>query len=127
MSENSDLIGGAYAAFDRGDVPAIAAIVEDGAEWTSTESLPQGGSFSGPEGATQFFQGIGAKWENLDVEVEEMVDAGDQVVAVGRADGKLKDGDSAGYGFSHVFAISDGKIARFREFAAPDEALRTSS
>jgi ketosteroid isomerase-like protein len=58
MSQNTDAINGAYEAFASGDVAAIMAIVEDGAEWVSTESLPQGGSFKGPEGAGQFFHGV---------------------------------------------------------------------
>lgn len=57
------------------------------------------------------------------MEIDELLDAGDHVVGVGQANGKLSDGDSAGYGFSHVFTMNDGKIAGFREYADPDEAL----
>ena len=127
MSENTDAINGAYDAFARGDVAAIVAIVEDGAAWVSTESLPQGGTFNGPDGASQFFQGVGEAWKALDVEVDELLDAGDHVVGVGTARGELRDGDTAGYGFAHVFAMNDGKIAGFHEYAAPDGALRSTS
>jgi ketosteroid isomerase-like protein len=124
ISQNTEAVNGAYEAFASGDVPAIVAIVEDGAEWVSTASLPQGGSFSGPDGAAQFFQGVGEAWEELNVEVDDLLDAGDHVVGVGRANGKLRNGNSAGYGFTHIFTMNDGKIARFREHADPDETLR---
>jgi uncharacterized protein len=124
MSQNTEAINGAYESFAKGDVPAIVAIVEEGAEWISTSSLPQGGSFNGPAGAGQFFQGVGDSWEELNVEIDDLLDAGDHVVGVGKANGKLSDGDSAGYRFSHVFVMNDGKIAGFREYADPDETLR---
>ena len=124
MSQNTEAVNGAYEAFARGDVPAIVAIVEDGAEWVSTESLPQGGSFSGPDGAAQFFQGVAEAWEELNVEIDDLLDAGDHVVGLGRGKGKLRDGDSAGYGFTQVFTMNAGKIAGFREYADPDETLR---
>src|SRR5262249_5903728 len=126
MSQNTEAISGAYEAFARGDVQAIVGIVEPGADWDSTESLPQGGSFSGPDGVLEFFQGVGEAWEELDLELDELLDAGDRVVGIGRANGKLRDGDRAGYGFSQVFAMSDGRITGFHEYAAPDEALRAA-
>ncbi len=124
MSKNTDAISGAYEAFGSADIPAIVAIVADGAPWVSTESLPQGGSFSGPDGAAEFFQRVGEAWEDLDVSIDELLDAGEHVVAVGKGEGKLRDGGPAGYGFVHVFAMNDGKIAGFQEYAAPDERLR---
>ena len=34
MGANADLVRGAYAAFARGDIPAIVALVDDQADWT---------------------------------------------------------------------------------------------
>jgi ketosteroid isomerase-like protein len=104
----------------------IVAIVEDGAAWHSTESLRQGGTVNGPDGVSQFFQGIGEAWKELDLEIDELLDAGDHVAGVGKAQGELRDGGTAGYGFAHVFAMNDGEIAGFHEYAAPDETLRST-
>jgi uncharacterized protein len=124
MSQNTDAINGAYQAFASGDVPSIVAIVDDGADWVCPASLPQGGSFKGPDGAAQFFQGLGESWQELNVELDDLLDAGDHVIGVGRGSGTLKDGDSAGYAFTHLFTMRDGKIAAFHEYADPDETLR---
>ena len=86
----------------------------------------QGGSYSGPEGVGQFFQAVGGAWDGLQVEIEDLVESGDKVVGVGSARGELKGSGPAGYGFVHVFELSDGKIARFREYAAPDETVRNA-
>lgn len=48
----------------------------------------------------------------------------DDVVAVGRANGTLRNEGDAGYGFAHVFTLSDGRITRFRDYADPDATLR---
>ncbi len=124
MAENADVVNGAYEAFGKGDIPGVVEAVDGDVKWESTESLPQGGSYSGQEGVVQFFEGVGRAWDGLQVEIEDLLDCGDHVVAVGRAEGELKGTGSSGYGFVHVFTLSGGKIVRFREYAAPDEALR---
>jgi ketosteroid isomerase-like protein len=47
------------------------------------------------------------------------------VVGVGQANGQLRGSGPAGYRFAHVFTMSDGKIVHFREYADPDEVLRS--
>ena len=126
MAENADVIKGAYESFGNGDIPGVVERVDPSVQWDSTESLPQGGSYSGPDGVGQFFQAVGGAWDGLEVEIEDLVESGDKVVAMGSAKGQLVGSGQAGYGFVHVFELSDGKIARFREYAAPDQVVRDS-
>ncbi len=123
MSSNVDAVTGAYENFDRGDVPAVVAAVDDAVEWDSPDCLPQGGSFTGPAGVGTFFEAIGAYWEELEIDIDQILDAGDEVVAIGSGKGTLSGGDPAGYKFAHVFTLGRGKIIRFREYADPDERL----
>ena len=124
MAENTDVINGAYASFAKGDIPGVVATVDGGVNWDSTESLPQGGSYSGPDGVSRFFEAVGGAWDGLEVEIEDVVESGDRVVAIGTARGELRGSGAAGYGFVHVFDLDGGKIVRFREYAAPDETVR---
>lgn len=123
MAENTEVVNGAYESFGKGDIPGLVESVDGSVQWDSTESLPQGGSYSGQDGVVQFFEAVGGAWDGLEVEIEEVVESGDKVVAVGSAKGELKGSGSAGYGFVHVFELSGGKIVRFREFAAPDQTV----
>ncbi len=51
------------------------------------------------------------------MEVEELIDAGDQVVALVRAIGRMKDSDAEiDLRYAIVFTIRDGKIATGREY-----------
>jgi ketosteroid isomerase-like protein len=126
MAANADVVNGAYESFGRGDIPGVVETVDEGVQWDSTESLPQGGSYSGQDGVVKFFEAVGGAWDGLQIELEDLLESGDKVVAVGQGQGELKGSGSAGYGFVHVFTLNDGKIVRFREYAAPDEALRGS-
>jgi uncharacterized protein len=127
MSRNTEAIEGAYEAFARDDAGAVIAMVDGDAEWAVTESLPHGGTFHGPDDVAKFFQGIAEKWSNLHLDIDQILDGRTHVVGIGRAHGKLKDGRDAGYGFAHVFEMSDGRITGFQEFAAPDETLRSGA
>jgi ketosteroid isomerase-like protein len=126
MSENADLIRNAYASFQQGDVPGILAVLADRVDWNVTSVLPQAGSWRGRDGAGEFFEKLGSHWADLTIDVEQLLSDGDHVVAIGRAAGRLREhGDAAaGYAFVHVFTVVDGAVARFREWADPDEELR---
>jgi ketosteroid isomerase-like protein len=124
MSENTDLVSGAYEAFERGDIPAVLELLDDRVEWDVTKIVPQGGSWRGREGAAEFFEGIQRYWDELRVQAEQLHDDGSVVTAVGHAAGRLAGGKAAGYHFVHLFTFEGGKVVRFREWADPDEELR---
>ena len=124
MGSNADVINEAYAAFARGDVPGLLDLVDDGVDWVSPATLPHGGHFTGNDGVLAFFQGIGTIWESLTVEAEGVGEAEDNLVlAVVHAHGELRRGSSGAYGAAHAFTVSNGKIARFREYVDLDTAI----
>jgi uncharacterized protein len=124
MGVNAALIEQMYEAFGRGDIPSVVANLSNDVVWSAPATLPQGGHFEGTSGAVQFFQGLGAAWEGLGLDVEGVGEVGaDLVVAVIRADGALRGGGPSGYGAVHVFTIHDGKITRFREYTDLDGPL----
>ena len=116
MSANTKVVQDAYAAFGRGDIPAVIALLDENVEWTSPRVLPHGGEFSGPTQVGKFFEGIGAAWDSLDLDIESVDQAGANVVGVMRAGGTLKSGETRSYAAVHVFEIGNGKIRRFREY-----------
>jgi ketosteroid isomerase-like protein len=126
MSDNAELVKGAYAAFAQADIAGVLGIMGDRVEWDVTAILPQGGSWRGRNAVGEFFENLGSHWADLTVEVERLVSEGDTVVAFGRAAGRLREhGDApAGYAFVHAFTLADGAVTRFREWADPDEELR---
>jgi hypothetical protein len=123
MGSNAQIIEQAYAAFGRGEVPAVLAMLTDDVEWSSPRTLPHGGEFHGVAQVGKFFEGIGAAWDPLTLAVEQVDEVGDMVVGVVRADGVRRGGGAAGYGAAHVFRIRDGKIAAFHEYVDTDAPI----
>ena len=123
MGTNAKVIETAYAAFGRGDIPALMGLLTDDVEWVSPRTLPHGGEYHGPSEVLQFFEKIGAAWDPLALEVQVVDEVGDLVVGVVRADGVLREGKPAGYGATHVFRVTDGKISDFHEYVDVDAAI----
>jgi uncharacterized protein len=125
MADGVRVVQQAYESFGRGDIPGVLGVLADDVDWSVSEAIPHGGHFQGRDEVGRFFQGIGENWEEgFSVEVEQMVDGGDEVVTVGRASGTLRSGGDASYGFAHVFTVRDGQVVRFREYVDPDATLR---
>ncbi len=123
MGANAKLVEQTYAAFERGDIPAVLAVLDPDVEWTSPGTLPHGGEFNGSAEVATFFEKIGAAWDPLTLEVEQVDEIGDLVVGVVRADGTRRGGKPAGYGAVHVFRIRDGKIRSFHEYVDTDTVI----
>ena len=123
MGANAKVIEQAYAAFGRGDIPGVLALLDDDVEWSSPRTLPQGGEFHGPNEVVKFFEAIGAAWDPLALEVETVDEVGDLVVGVVRADGVRRGGAPAGYGAVHVFRVRDGRITSLREYVDADAPI----
>jgi ketosteroid isomerase-like protein len=109
----------AYEAFARQDVPTVMAAFHEDIEWDSPDSTPFGGSYHGHEGVGSFFGQLPEYWEELRVEPEEFIDAGETIVVLIRLSGKGA-GGSIDSKSLHLWRMRDGKAAAFREY--PDTA-----
>ena len=118
MSQSpAETISGLYDAFGRGDIPAILATIAEDVEWRVPENLPHGGDFNGRDAVGRFFQGIGESWEDLAVDVEDLVSGGERVLVVARIHGRLRaTGEQTGYKSVHVWTVRDGLPVRFAEY-----------
>jgi uncharacterized protein len=126
MAAGAEVVQEAYGAFARGDIPGVLEMFDEKVDWNVPEAVPHGGHFEGREAVGGFFQGLGERWENFGIDIEEVIDGGDEVVGVGRAHGNLKGTGEASYGFTHVFTVQDGRVVRFREYVDPDATLRSA-
>ena len=58
------------------------------------------------------------EWDGFAVAIDEILDAGDTIVAVGRYLGTYKaTGKSMRTQLVHVWRIADGKVVRFQQYA----------
>jgi ketosteroid isomerase-like protein len=86
---------------------------------------PERQTYEGPEGTREFLTDWVGAWEDWRLEVRELIDAGDDVVAILHQSGRSKTtGLEVDMDFAQVWTIKDGKQTRMRMYADPDEALR---
>jgi ketosteroid isomerase-like protein len=85
---------------------------------------PEQQTYPGIEGAMQFIADWTESWEDWDLQLEELRDAGDRVVAILRQRGRSKaTGLPAEMHFAQVWTFRDGKQFRTEMYASPEEAL----
>jgi ketosteroid isomerase-like protein len=123
MGGHSDTIANVYAAFGRGDVPAVLAAFAPNITWTEAEGFPYGGTYVGPDAIVQnVFAKLGSEWNGYTVAPHEFVEGADTVVALGEYSGTYKGtGKSFKAPFAHVWKFSGGRIISFSQYT--DTAL----
>ena len=128
-AQNTQAVKDAYAAFGRGDVNAILAVVDDSIEWEGVKGAegvaPQAGLRRGKAAVGQFFQQVGSTLDFQAFEPKEFVAQGHTVVAIGsyKATVKATKRQTAS-DWTMVFDFRDGKIVRFREFTDSAAVVR---
>jgi ketosteroid isomerase-like protein len=64
--ENLQVVKDGYAAFSRGDIPALLALMAEDVEWQIPGAgLPLAGTYRGHDGVAKFFQKLAADTEIL--------------------------------------------------------------
>jgi ketosteroid isomerase-like protein len=80
--------------------------------------------YRGRDGVAHYFRDWIAPWASISGEVDEWIDAGDQVIAIvhERGRGKLS-GVEVEQRNAHLWTLRDGRLFRLRIFASKAEAL----
>jgi hypothetical protein len=118
--DNVERIRSLYEAFGRGDVPVVLGAMDPAIEWNEAENFPyaDGNPYVGPDAILKgIFMRLGSEWNGFSVDLEELHDAGDAVVATGRYAGVHgKTGTRISAQFAHVWRLRGGKIVRFQQY-----------
>ena len=75
-------LGGAYAAFNRGDMTAAVEPLDEQIEWTEPAEFPRGGTYHGRDGVKQYLPQSRAAWAEVHSEPERFIIAGDRIVVL---------------------------------------------
>jgi uncharacterized protein len=129
MSEESVAIARrAYEAFNRGDLQAMVADLAPNFEYATTGAIPgMIGVYRGVEGILGFLEWMRSEFERPRIEVHELVDAGDQVVAAVMLRGRGKQsGVEVSWDVWHVWTMEHGKVVHGQAFTSRKEALEAA-
>ena len=113
-----NIIADHYAASTRQDMVAMMADVSPDVLWTEMAGFPCAGTWVGPEQVIEHvFKVLGSEWIGYRFELQELVDAGDRIIGLGRYHGTYgKTGKSMQARVAHVWRVQGGKIVQFEQF-----------
>ncbi len=115
---NLEIVQGAYAAFQRGDIDGLLGVMADDVVWTvpEYEGPNHGGVYNGPAGVAKFFQTLMEDEEILEFVINDWIADGEKVVAVGRVKARVRrTGKTGETSFAHINTVKDGKVVNFFE------------
>jgi uncharacterized protein len=119
-----------YDALAAGDLPGALARMSPDIVWNEAENFPyaDGNPYVGPEAvANGVFARLGGEWDGFAVALEDLLDAGDTVVALGRYTGACKaTGKAIRAQFAHVWNVADGKAVRFQQYVDTLQVARAT-
>ena len=119
MNANVELVRRSYEAFARGDLAAVLADFHPDIEWEQAQGLPHGGFYRGRDEVERaIFAPLEEEWwDDFEATPTELLDAGADVVVLGRYTGRGKrTGKRLDVPFVHVWSLRDGQTVRFRQF-----------
>lgn len=115
MAENVEILRGAYGAFGRGDIEAVADTWEADIEFAGPNSsrMPGAGAHHGKAEVARLFTGMRDRWDGLALSPDEFVEQGETVVVLGHLEGRAKaTGTDVKVPFVHVWRMREGKAYR---------------
>jgi uncharacterized protein len=127
--ENVEAVLRGYEAFNRGDLDAAAEGFHPEIEWSGPGVLPERSEvFRGIDGVRRFWGLWQGEFEDFTVEIEEVIDAGEQVIVMAAVSGT---GRGSGVhvrspSFPHVWTIRDGLAVRVEMLRTRAEALEAT-
>jgi uncharacterized protein len=122
--ENVEIVRRAFEAHQRRDDEAIFSLYDPAIEIQDDPTVPWLTRYCGFQGLRDFFRDRTAALPSQDVEVEEWIDAGDDVIAVlhFRARGRHS-GVSLEFRQAHAWTVQSGKLTRLRIYRRKSQAL----
>jgi ketosteroid isomerase-like protein len=124
-SANADLVRRGYEAWNRGDVEGVLTFLDPEIEWHGYTHLPESGALAGRDEVRAWLKRFLDAWEQLDIDVTELIESGNQVVALVRFHGRGKGSgvQVEGGADAHVWTVRDGKIGAVKLYQGTREAL----
>jgi ketosteroid isomerase-like protein len=124
--ENVAIVRGGYEEFRRrGSLVRELLAPEFVWDMSHFHGWPEQQVYEGVQGAERFIEEWTSAWDDWDLGIEELRDAGDQVVAVHRQRGRSKStGLPVDMSFAMVWTLREGKQTRMEMYSDVGEALK---
>jgi uncharacterized protein len=121
---NVEALQRGYDALNRGDLSLVLELLDADLEWHEPGDSPEAGTHHGRDSFERFFRSWIDSFDEFRVEPEQVVERGNDLVAVVRQSGRGRaSGVEIEIRLAHVWTVEDGRAVRWEAVADPDEAL----
>jgi uncharacterized protein len=127
--ENVEIVRRALQAWERSDLKGAADLLDPEVEWRMPPNIPEAGTYRGRDEVMRRLEEFLEAWDDLAVTVEELIDAGDRVVALVRYSGQGRGSGIEIGGVStdaQVWTLRDGKALRVELYGGTADALEAA-
>lgn len=113
-----DVINALYESIAKKDWQRFKSLTDPKLEWIQNKGFPKGRHSRGAEEVLKnVFDVFSKDWETWSFDIEEYLDAGDNVIVLGAYQGRhKKTGKEFTAAAAHIFDLKDGRVRRFRQY-----------
>ena len=128
MSEESvEIVRSIYERWGEGDFRADPDLLDPHIVFIMLAGFPDSGIYVGTDQLADYTRGFLESWTHIVIEMEELLPAGDSVVATVLQQGA---GDASGaeteFRYFQVWTLRGGKVIRLENFRERDDALEAA-
>jgi ketosteroid isomerase-like protein len=121
---NVEALQRGYEALNRGDLSVVLELLDPEIEWHEPGDSPEAGTHHGRDSFERFFRSWIDSFDEFRVEPEQVVERGDDLVAVVRQSGRGRaSGVEIEIRLAHVWTIQNGRAARWESVPNAEDAL----
>ena len=126
--ENLEILRRGFDGFNRGDREAMVADFAPDFEYVPTGAIPgETGVYRGPEGWIEFVGWMRSEFEGARVEIRELIDAEDQVLAALTLHGRgRQSGVDTSWDIWQLWTVQHGEVVHGQAFVSQAEALEAA-
>jgi ketosteroid isomerase-like protein len=128
--ENVEAFKRGVAAWNRGDIDATLEVLDPDVQWRPGAERLLGGDtavYRGRHGTREFLQNLDETIAELRIEISEIRDLGERIVAIGHLRGHGKQsGAEVESSIGYVVEFKNGKVIRIDDFLDAKEALEAA-
>jgi ketosteroid isomerase-like protein len=124
MGANAEAVKERWADFAKGDLDGAVSTTNDDAEIRIPDTLPWGGTYTGPEGFKEMIQKFLSNFESVAPEPTDFLEAddGETVVVVVEGVNKTKSGNELSGRSVWLYKVRDGNLAEAEFFGDTAQA-----
>ena len=124
MGENADNVKDRWDDFAKGDLDGAVSTTDESAEIRIPETLPWGGTYTGPDGFKEMIGKFLSNFESVDPKPTAFLEAddGETVVVIVEGVGKTKSGNELSGRSVWLYKVSGGKLTDAESFGDTAQA-----